>query len=50
MLSECRISVKIKGRVYKIVVRPAIMYIAEIWPVTKIQEEKLDVAMMKMLR
>ena len=35
---------------YKIVVRPAMMYGAETWAVKKAQEKKLDVAEMRMLR
>ena len=39
-----------KGEVYKTVVRPAVMYGAEIWAVKKAQQKKLDVAEMRMLR
>ena len=38
------------GKVYKMVVRPAMMYGAETWAVKKAQEKKLDVAEMRMLR
>ena len=38
-----------QGKVYKTVVRPAMMYGAETWAVKKAQE-KLDVAEMRMLR
>ena len=38
------------GKVYKTVVRPAMMYGAENWAVKKAQEKKLDVAEMRMLR
>ena len=40
----------VKGKVYKTVVRPAMMYGAETWAVKKTQEKKLDVAEMRMLR
>ena len=42
--------VKIKGKVYRTVVRPALMYGAETWALKKVQENKLDVAEMRMLR
>ena len=41
---------RVKGKVYKTVVRPAMMYGAETWAVKKAQEKKLDVAEMRMLR
>ena len=50
VLCDRRISVKVKGRVHKTVVRPAMLHGAETWPMKKIQEKKLDVAEMKMLR
>ena len=40
---------RVKGKVYKTVVRPAMMYGAEIWALKKAQE-KLDVAESRMLR
>ena len=45
-----RISLRVKGKVYKTVVRPAMIYGAETWAVKKAQEKKLDVAEMRMLR
>ena len=50
ILCDRRISLRVKGKVYKTVVRPAMMYGAETWAVTKAQEKKLDVAEMRMLR
>ncbi|XP_066988299.1 uncharacterized protein [Macrobrachium rosenbergii] len=38
-----RMNIKVKGRVYKTVVRPALMYGAETWPVKRVQEKKLNV-------
>ena len=43
-------SLRKKGKIYKSVVRPALMYSSETWPITKAQERKLEVAEMKMLR
>ena len=40
----------IKGKVYRTVVRPALMYGAETWALKKAQETKLEVEDMRMLR
>ena len=50
VLCDRKISENMKGRLYKRVVRPALMYGAETWAVTKAQERKLEVAEMRMLR
>ena len=50
ILCDRRISLRVKGKVYKTVVRPAMMYGAETWAVKKAHEKKLDVAEMRMLR
>ena len=50
ILSDRRISLRVKGKVYKTVVRPAMMYSADTWAVKKAQEKKLDVVEMRMLR
>ena len=42
--------VQIKGKEYRTVVRPALMYGAEIWALKKAQQNKLEVAEMRMLR
>ena len=50
LLFDRRKSLRVKGKVYKTVVGPAMMYVAETWAVKKAQEKKLDVAEMRMLR
>ena len=50
VLCDRRISVRKKGNVFKVAVRPAMTYGAETWNVKKAQKKKLDVAEMKMLR
>ena len=50
ILCDRRISLRVKGKVYKTVVRPAMMYGSETWAVKKAHEKKLDVAEMRMLR
>ena len=41
VLCDRRMNVKIKGKVYRTVVRPALMYGAEAWALKKAQEKKL---------
>ena len=45
-----RMPVKLKGKVYKTVVRPAMMYGMEATPIKKVNEKRMNVAEMKMLR
>ena len=50
VLCDRRMNMKIKGKVYRTVVRPAMVYGAETWALKKAQEKKLEVAEMRMLR
>ena len=50
VLCDRKINVKIKGKVYRTVVRPALMFGAETWALKKAQEKKLEVAEIRMLR
>ena len=50
VLCDRRINLKLKGKVYKTAVRPAMLYGAETWASKKAQEERLNVTEMKMLR
>ena len=50
VVCDRRMKVKIKGKVYKTIVRPAMVYGAETWAVKKAHEKKMEVAEMKMLR
>ena len=50
VLCDKRIGVKLKGKVYKTVVKPAMLYSAESWAVKRTHEQKLNVAEMRMLR
>ena len=50
VLCDRRMNVAIKGKVYRIVVRAPLMYVAETWALKKVQEHKLEVAEMRMLR
>ena len=48
--SDRRMPVKLKGKVYKTVIRPAMLYGAETWATTKKQEKRIEVTEMRMLR
>ena len=50
VLCDRRMPVKLKGKVYKTVVRPALLYGAETWATTRGEESRLEVNYMKMLR
>ena len=50
VLCDRRIPVKLKGKVYRTVVRPAMLYGAETWATTKRQESRIEVNEMRMLR
>ena len=50
VICDKRISAKVKGKMYKTVVRPAILYGLEAAALTKKQEAELEVAEMRMLR
>ena len=50
VLCDRNINIRTKGKIYKTVVRPAMLYGAETWATKKNQEKRLDVAEMKMLR
>ena len=50
VICDRRVSAKMKGKVYKTVVRPAMMYGLEAVAMTKRQEAELEVAELKMLR
>ena len=50
MLCDKRMPVKLKGKVYRTVVRPAMLYGAETWATTKRQESRIEVNEMRMLR
>ena len=50
VLCDRRMPVKLKGNVYKTVIRPAMLYGAETWATTKRQEKRIEVTEMRMLQ
>ena len=50
VLCDRKMNVQIKRKVYSTVVRPALMHGAETWALNKAQDNKLEVAEMRMLR
>ena len=50
VICDKRVPVRLKGKVHKAVVRPALTYGLEAAPMKKSEEKKMDVAEMKMLR
>ncbi|XP_069988606.1 uncharacterized protein [Penaeus vannamei] len=45
-----KISARLKGKAYKIAVRPAILYGSKTWPIKRMHEKKVNAAEMRMLR
>ncbi|MDE1716381.1 hypothetical protein PWG14_28335, partial [Chromobacterium amazonense] len=50
LLCDRKVSLKLKGKFYKMVVRPAMTYGAECWPIKEKHKTKLSVTEMRMLR
>jgi hypothetical protein len=50
VMNDRRASLKVKGKVYKSIIRPALLYGSESWPITEIQMDRLMVVELKMLR
>ena len=50
VLCDKRVPLGLKGKVYQMVVRPAVLYGSECWPLKKMQVQRLMVAEMRMVR
>ncbi|XP_055802220.1 uncharacterized protein LOC129871346 [Solanum dulcamara] len=50
VLCDKKVPPKLKGKFYKVVVRPTLLYGVECWPIKKLHVQKMRVAEMRMLR
>ena len=50
LICDKKVSARVKGVIYRSVIRPAMIFGSETWPIKKIQERKMEVAEMRMLR
>nr|GEW06525.1 putative reverse transcriptase, identical [Tanacetum cinerariifolium] len=50
VLYDWRIPLKLKGKFYKVAIRPTTLYGSECWPITKAQATRVEVAELRMLR
>lgn len=50
VLCDKKVPFKLKGKFYKVAIRPAILYGSECWPITKAQANRVEVAELRMLR
>ena len=50
VLCDKRVPLGLKGKVYRMVVRPAVLYGSECWPLKKTQVQRLAVTEMRMMR
>lgn len=50
VLCDRKVPVKLKGKFYRVAIRPAMLYGSECWPITKAQANRVEVAELRMLR
>ncbi|GJS56426.1 hypothetical protein Tco_0629788 [Tanacetum coccineum] len=50
ILCDKNVPLKLKGKFYRVAIRPAMLYESECWPLTKVQANRMEVAEMRMLR
>ncbi|GJR32479.1 retrovirus-related pol polyprotein LINE-1 [Tanacetum coccineum] len=50
VLCDKRVPLKLKGKFYRVAIRPAMLYGSECWPIMKAQENRVEVAELRMLR
>nr|XP_043611587.1 uncharacterized protein LOC122583227 [Erigeron canadensis] len=49
-MCDKRIPLKLKGKFYRVAIRPTMLYGSECWAMTKAQASRVEVAEMRMLR
>ena len=50
MLCDKSVPLKLKGKFYRVTIRPSLLYDSEYWPLRKAQERRLETAELRMLR
>ncbi|GKA21145.1 retrovirus-related pol polyprotein LINE-1 [Tanacetum coccineum] len=50
ILCDKNVPLKLKGKFYRVVIRPSMLYGSECWPLMKVQANRTEVAEMRMLR
>nr|GEX50756.1 putative reverse transcriptase, identical [Tanacetum cinerariifolium] len=50
VLCDKRVPLKLKGKFYRVAIRPATLYGSECWPITKAQANRVEVAELRMMR
>ncbi|GKE70956.1 hypothetical protein Tco_1529028, partial [Tanacetum coccineum] len=50
VLCDRRIPLKLKGKFYRVAIRPAMLYGSECWPITKAQANRVEMAELRMVR
>ncbi|GJR50518.1 retrovirus-related pol polyprotein LINE-1 [Tanacetum coccineum] len=50
VLCDKRIPLKLKGKFYRVAIRPTMIYGSECWPITKAQANRVEVVELRMLR
>ncbi|GJW99694.1 hypothetical protein Tco_0183608 [Tanacetum coccineum] len=50
VLCDRNASLKLKGKFYRVVIRPTMLYASECWPITKALANRVEVAELRMLR
>ena len=50
MLCDKKFPRRLKGKFYRVAIRPALLYGTECWPVKKVFEQRMEVTEMCMLR
>lgn len=50
ILCDKNVPLKLKGKFYRVTVRPAMLYGSECWPLRKTLTNRMEVAEMRMLR
>ncbi|GKG40073.1 hypothetical protein Tco_0466850 [Tanacetum coccineum] len=50
VLCDRKVPLKLKGKFYRVAIRPALLYGSECWPITKALANRVEVVELRMLR